>query len=151
MLHQVYWDTLEQRNTSLEDVSASSFFPSSVLFSPREKAMFGCLDMIIGMPLPLSYVEREEVRRFSVHEDQFSRTLVREVIFKLTEEVEKKIKLDMRDTKGAVMHDGWNSIGRKYLGVIALYLKSFRVIENGEVVGKKKLKFSEFGLLQSTY
>lgn len=86
--------------------------------SSRERAMFDYIRMHTLLSLPLSMVESDALHRFSKYDYKFSEKNVKEVMLLLVELVEIKIGEEMRETKGAIVHDAWTNAGIHYIGVL---------------------------------
>lgn len=72
----------------------------------REKDMYAYMRFIVLTPNPIAAVENTEGRSLSWRVNGFGRAYFKEVLFKLTELVERQITSDMAGTRGALVHDG---------------------------------------------
>jgi len=105
-LHQLYKTTKKDKLRD-GDLRNSDNISIEITATEREKAMHAYMRFITFMSLPISYVQTPEIRRFCKYDTGFSFVYFKEVMFKLTELVEKRIGQLMRGTKGAILHDGW--------------------------------------------
>jgi len=108
--------------------------------SPKEKAMYEYINIIVSLSLPISYIENPIFRSFSKHSVKFSLKTLRETIYKLVEIVETNISKELEDTRGAVMHDGWSTSGTHYLAILAVYMKKCKRQEDGKTILHTTLK-----------
>eukprot|EP00171_Calliarthron_tuberculosum_P001829 IDg1829t1 len=90
--------------------------------SDYELAMNRYTRLIVLKSLPVSYVEDLIVRQFSKFNVNIKRETIECVLYKIVEIVEKRITSVMRDTRGALIYDGWSCNGTHYVGVFASYL-----------------------------
>ena len=120
-------DIYEARKSAL---AVGSPFQKTVLVTEREKSMFLCLNLIVSQNLPVSIVEEPEFRAQAKYAVKFSRSTVRGVLLKLVEIVEEKIRLELKNTRGAIMYDGWTYNGTHYLGIIAIYNKKVQILRD---------------------
>eukprot|EP00171_Calliarthron_tuberculosum_P001364 IDg1364t1 len=97
-----------------------SHFSSSTI-SPYEKTINAYIRLVVLKSLPMSIAEDPEFRRFSRHDSTVTRKTLIAVIYNLVELVEKRIAFEMKDTVGAVLHDGWSCNDTHFVGVIASY------------------------------
>ena len=107
----------------LHQLTIPSNFRSGIGGSPREKAMYEYINLIVTLSLPISFIENETVRSFCKSDVRLSYRVLRDTIYKLVEIVETYIKDEMKDTRGAVMHDSWTNNSTHYLAIIAVYVK----------------------------
>ena len=82
--------------------------------------MFSYLEVIICRILPISLLEDKLFPDFSKFEERISRKALKKVMFALVELVEGRISAEMRQTKGAIMHDGWSDSGAHYIGIMTV-------------------------------
>ena len=68
---------------------------------------------------------------FSKFDEVFSVKHLNSVILKLTEIVEKRIGVVMKDTQGPIVHDGWTSNEIHYFGVSASFMEQAIVTRDG--------------------
>lgn len=71
----------------------------------RENDMHATIQNVSLMSQFLYYVSDEEFRSFSKRVNAFSKRYCKEILFKLTELVEREITREMRGTRGAIVHD----------------------------------------------
>ena len=81
--------------------------------------MYSYIKVITMLSLPVSQVEKASFREFSKHIEVLSIKSLKETIFSLLEIVEINIRIEMFDTRAALMHDGWTRNGPYYFVVIA--------------------------------
>ena len=112
-----------QRRTSLGQGSTLDSFLKSCKATPREDAVFGWINAIVDKSWPVSYVEDETVRNFSVHgQVRLSAKYLKQVLFRLVELVQEAIGAEMAQAPiGAIMHDGWSKTSTHYFGLYACY------------------------------
>lgn len=138
-LHEVY-KTCTQEGTDCDgNTQMSKYFQSTLSATPRERAMFRFINVIIALSLPITYVENPVFREFASVGVNISMKALRETLFKMVELVEMAIRTDMKSTHGAVMHDGWSTNGSHYLGVFAVFMKQVKSIEKGNEVVRDEL------------
>ena len=75
--------------------------------SDYDKAMYDYIRIIIMKNLALGMCEDTEMRDFSKYDVNLSRKTVTEVIIQLIELVEIEIAEETKETKGAILYDGW--------------------------------------------
>ncbi len=70
---------------------------------------------------PVCHVENHEFRRVCKHEIEVVRKTVTDVIFKLTELVDRRIVKVLCSTTGAIVYDGWSENSVHYVAIYASY------------------------------
>ena len=93
--------------------------------------MYRYLKLVVMKLLPMSSVSDPEFRMFSKFDEVFSVKHLNSVDFKITEIVEKSIGVVMKDTQGAIVHDGWTSNEMHYFGVFASFMEQATVTRDG--------------------
>jgi len=101
--------------------------------------MTAYIRLITSLSLPITYVAQPEIHNFCKFDAHFRVLYFKEVIFKLTELVEKRITTLMSRTRGAILHDGWTHNGTHYFGVYASFMKEVRVVRNGFMVTEEEI------------
>ena len=101
-------------------------FPTALTTNPTERAMYSCVNLVIALSLPASWVANRDLREFSKFSEHISINSFKYTLFKLEELVEAKIRTEKKATKGAIMYDGWSVNGTHYLGIMAVYMKSVK-------------------------
>lgn len=135
---------LDLYNAAVQETMATGTLQNarSSVFSKlneREKAMYGYMRLIVLKNLPISFVADTEIRNFSKYGSVFCHRTFKEVLFKLVEIVECKIKDEMMKQKGAVMYDGWTNNSTHYVGIFGVYMRNVAVHKNGVMHTEKEL------------
>jgi hypothetical protein len=105
--------------TGQQDISAHL---NATITTPKERAIADWMKLIVDKDKPLSDVEDEVMRSFSKHEVKVSAKLMKDVIYKLTEDVQAAISKEMVAAPiGSIMHDGWSRSSTHYFGLFACY------------------------------
>jgi len=101
------------------------FIPSATKSKPSKiNALFDWLMLIIEKNLPLQFIEEPLLRHFSKHNHKFSRVMLKSVILRLVELVEKRISQEMKEAGcGSILHDGWSHNSVHYVGLFASFIK----------------------------
>ena len=118
--HPNYAELLKSKNPH-EQIYMEQFFNTS-----KSTSTYGWFDMIVNAFLPFSYVEHPIIKNHVRH-DNMSLSSFMKYSKMLTEEVEKKISLEL-PSKFALVLDGWTCDSTHYLAMFA----SFKVIRNAE-------------------
>lgn len=114
------------------DFGVEEYFKSKV--TPRVKAIYAYLLLIIMHNMPLSIVEMQNVRNFSKYTEKFSRATLRKVILKLTELVEQRISRELKAAHvGTILHDGWSYGGVHYIGLFASYIRQVGICKADKI------------------
>ena len=92
--------------------------------SQSEQCMYGHIRWVLMGSRPISEIEDHEYRRQSKYVVHFKKETVQDVMFKLAELVEARIRTEMANTLGAPMFDGWSCAGTHYTGLFASYCAS---------------------------
>ena len=95
--------------------------------------MYSYIRYVVLRSQPISSVEDPGVRSFCKHDVEFSRKVFKETLFKLVELVEKAIRREMEETRGALLHDGWSYNSTHFVGILAAYNREVSVVRNGRV------------------
>lgn len=138
-LHEVYKMCTTEGTDCNGNTAISKYFQSTLSATPRERAMFLFINVVISLSLPINYVENPVFREFGSVGVSISVKALRETLFKMVELVEMAIRTEMKSTHGAVMHDGWSTNGTHYLGVFAVFMKQVKAFENGKEVVRDAL------------
>lgn len=81
---------------------------------------YGWLVLLMDNNLPLSFVEKESVRKYVKLKPICTKTF-KEYLHGTVINVEKKIKAILKDKQIALMFDGWSSSGTHFLAVFAVF------------------------------
>ena len=91
------------------------------------------LRLTVMKNVPVSAIEDDLYRSFCRYDERFGRSYFKEVMFNLVELVEERISIEMKRTKGAILHDGWSCSGTHYIGLFASYVTQ-KALDQNEVV-----------------
>lgn len=117
--------------------SSNRQFSTAVMqLSEREKALYSYIRLIVFHSLPLQIVTCHDYRAFSKFDIYFGVGYFKEILFKLEELVEEYISVEMKNTTGAMMYDGWTQFGTHFIGIFALYNRSVTFLEKGKKTEK---------------
>ena len=100
--------------------SITSHFQSGNL-SEYDRTVRAYLNIIVMRVLLLSCVEWTEMRSLLRYNCAVCRKTISETIFKLVELVENRIALELEETRGAVLYDGWTVNSMHYVALVASY------------------------------
>lgn len=67
--------------------------------------MYEFLKLIVMMSFPVRHICISVIRKFSQNEHPFGVPYLKEILFKLTDQVETEIKNELAKTRGAIVHD----------------------------------------------
>ncbi len=101
-----------------------SYFTSTQARTVLEKSMYLYLYVIAALSFSISYIEYEQFKRFSSAEVDQSIKEFLSTLFEVVELVESKIRLDMKNQIGPIMHDGLDNNISCYFGLFALCMRN---------------------------
>ena len=110
--------------------------------SPKQRAIVAWVNFIVKTNQPLNSIEDPDMRDFSKFPDvPLSISVLKEVLLQMVELVEERIGKDMKEAGiGSVMHDGWTKARTHCIGLLALFNKAMKSLENGKPVTSRELK-----------
>ena len=118
-LYMVYEQNRESKRLH---VTGTFFQPSVERLTAKELAVNDFIRLVVLKSLPVSIVEDQEFRSFHRYNENISRKLLKEVIFKLVELVDDNLRKELKLCgKGSILHDGWTCAGVHYIGLFACY------------------------------
>ena len=118
-LYMVYEQNRESKRLH---ISGTFFQPSVDRLTAKELAVNDFIRLVVLKSLPITIVEDKEFRSFHRFNESISRKLLKEVIFKLVEIVDEKLRVELKLCgKGSILHDGWTCAGVHYIGLFACY------------------------------
>lgn len=115
-----------QKATESAGGTISAHFKSDTL-SDYECAINSYVHWIILENCPFTIISSPVYRRFNQFQSEVSAATVQDTIIKLVELVEKRIEREMKDTKGALLFDGWSKRGVHYVAIMASYMQGVPV------------------------
>ena len=112
----------QNRESKRLHVTGTFFQPSAERLTAKELAVNDFIRLVVLKSLPVSIVEDQEFRSFHRYNENISRKLLKEVIFKLVELVDDNLRKELKLCgKGSILHDGWTCAGVHYIGLFACY------------------------------
>lgn len=129
-LYTIYQTALSERRRG-GITSHAQLFQNYRSATEKEKAMYAYINLVTELSLPVSFVTNRTARSCMKFKSNFSAKYFKEILFALTELVEREIGRTMADTTGAILHDGWTNCGTHYFGVCASFMKKVSVVRQG--------------------
>jgi len=127
---------IEARNLSQKNGGTIRSHFDCQMLSEYELAMYGYMRLIVMKNLPVDTVEDEDFRTFSKFKVHINIRTLDAVIFQLVELVEELISKEIKNTRGALMYDGWTSNNTHFIGVFLSYCLQVPI----RIDGKEKYK-----------
>ncbi len=103
-----------------EAVTIHSHFTASSV-SDFDKQAFSYIKLVVHKHLPLSLIEASEFRSLSKYNVPVSIERFTSILFPLVELLAEKVKIEMLNTKSAIIYDGWSRNDMHFTAFIASY------------------------------
>ncbi len=118
-LEEMYCKALEEKEKRGGTIRSNFNMEALSMF---DKAVNGYLRLIMYKSVPLSCVEDNEFRRLCKFDVIIRRKLITNVIYKLSEALEKKLATELRNSRRTVLYDGWTENGVQFVAMFASYI-----------------------------